>query len=77
MMQSVGVPLTAKRRSEIFRRRKRIGQRQRMGDAGLIGFRRDHNHVVGEFCGDFLQHLEAVGVHAIVIGDQNAHVFAQ
>ncbi len=48
-------------------------QREGMRDAGLIGLGRDDPHIVGELLGDALQKLEAGGVHAVVVGEQDAH----
>ncbi len=46
-----------------------------MRHAGLVAFRGDDDHLVRETSGDPLQHGEAWGVDAVVIGDENAHFF--
>ena len=71
--QSVGVPRTAKWRGPTSRSRKRIVQRQRMRDAGLIEFRRHDPDVVGQSAGDFLDDLQAGGMNAVIIGAENPH----
>jgi len=53
----------------------RIGDRQRVSDAGLVGLRRDDPHLVGEFSRDPLQDREAFGVDAVIVGQENAHRF--
>ena len=73
--QSVGVPRTAKWRGPTSRSRKRIVQRQRMRDAGLIEFRRHHPDVVGQRAGDLLDDLQAGSVDAVVVGAENSHPF--
>ena len=70
--QSVGVPRTAKRRSRDLAQPQRIVERERMGDARLVVFRRDHPDVVGQFARDLLAHVEPVRMNAVVIGDQDA-----
>ena len=40
-----------------------------MGDAGLVVFRRDHPHVVGQFARDLLAHVQPFRVDAVVVGD--------
>ena len=52
---------------------QRIVERQRMGDARLVVFRRDHPDIVGEGARDLLADVEALGVDAVIIGDQDAH----
>ena len=52
---------------------QRLGQRQRMREAGLVGLRRDHPHVVGQRARDALQALQAFGMDAVVIGEKDAH----
>ena len=73
MMQSVGVPLTAKRRSSDLAQPQRIVERQRMGDARLVVFRRDHPNVVGQRARDLLADVEPFRVNAVVVGDEDAH----
>ena len=51
----------------------RHGQGQRMAGARLLLGRRDDPDVVGEGPRDRLQHLEAGGVDAVVIGEEDAH----
>ena len=71
--QSVGVPRTAKWRGPTSRSRKRIVQRQRMRDAGLIELRRHDPDVVGQRARDLLDDLQAGGMDAVVIGAENSH----
>ena len=71
--QSVGVPRTAKCRGPTSRSRKRIVQRQRMRDAGLVELRRHHPDVVGQRTRDLLDDLQAGGMDAVVIGAENSH----
>ena len=71
--QSVGVPLTAKRRSAICAQAQRHGEGERMGGARLLGFRRDHPDIVGKRAGDLFRDGKARRVDAVVIGDKNAH----
>ena len=71
--QSVGVPRTAKWRGPTSRRRKRIVQRQRMRDAGLIELRRHDPDVVGQRARDLFDDLQARGMDAVVIGAENSH----
>ena len=52
---------------------QRVVERQRMGDARLVVFRRDHPDVVGKLARDLLAHVEPFGVDAVVVGDQDAH----
>ena len=73
MTQSVGVPFTANLRVPIERKPQRIIDRERMRDAGLIVFRRDHPDLVGQGARDLLAYLEAFGIDAVVVGDENAH----
>src|SRR3979409_2461434 len=56
-----------------FAQAKRIVQRQRMRDAGLIELRRHHPDIVGQFAGDFLDDLQAGGMDAVVVGAENSH----
>ena len=52
---------------------QRIIERERMRHAGLVGLRRHHPDVIGQSAGDLFEHLEPAGMHAVVIGDENAH----
>ena len=52
---------------------QRIVERERMRYAGLVGLRCHHPDVVGQGAGDLLEHLEPARMHAVVIGDENAH----
>ncbi len=52
---------------------ERIRQCQRMGNGGLVGFRRHHPQVVGELAGDPHRHVETRRMDAVIIGDQDAH----
>jgi hypothetical protein len=52
---------------------QRIVERQRMGDARLVVFRRDHPDVVGQSARDLLAHVEPFRVDAVVVGDKDAH----
>ncbi len=45
-----------------------------MRDAGLIVLRRDNPDIVGQRARDFGADIEAFGMDAVVVGDQNAHV---
>ena len=72
MTQSVGVPRTAKRRSLDLAQPQRIVERERMRDAGLIVFRRDHPDVVGQLARDLLADVEPFRVDAVVVGDKDA-----
>ena len=73
MTQSVGVPLTAKRRGPSERKRNGSLIESECDDAGLIVFRRNHPDVVGQGARDLLADVEAFGIDAVVIGDENAH----
>ena len=73
MTQSVGVPRTAKRRSLDLPQAERIGERQRMRDAGIVHLRRHHPDVVGELSRDPLRDVEAGRVDAVVVGDEDFH----
>ena len=74
MTQSVGVPFTAKWRSPTSRSRSGSLSDSECDDAGLVGLRRDHPDVVGQFARDLLADFEAGSVNAVVVGDQNAHL---
>ena len=52
---------------------QRIVERQRMRDARLIVLRRDDPDIVGQRARDLGADIEAFGVNAVVVGDQNAH----
>ncbi len=52
---------------------QRLGQGQRMGETRLVGFRRHHPHIVGQGARDPLQHLQSLGVDAVIVGQKNAH----
>ena len=39
----------------------------------LVGLRRHHPHILADLAGDMLEHVEAGGLDAVVIGDQDAH----
>ena len=56
-----------------FAQAKRIVQRQRMRDAGLIELGRHHPDVVGQRSRDLLDNLQAGGMNAVVIGAENSH----
>ena len=73
MTQSEGVPFTAKRFSETWRRRRGSFERQRVRDAGLVALGRHDPDVVGQGPGDALQGFESRRVDAVVVGDQDAH----
>jgi hypothetical protein len=51
-----------------FTQAKRVIERQRMRDAGLIELRRDDPDVIGQLPRDLLNNLQARCVDAIVIG---------
>ena len=44
-----------------------------MGDARLVAFRRDDVNLAAELARDSLQNLQAMGVNAVVVGDQDSH----
>ena len=44
-----------------------------MREAGLVVLRRHHPDIVGERARDALQRRQALGVDAVVIGQQDAH----
>jgi hypothetical protein len=44
-----------------------------MGDAGLVAFRRDDENFAAEPPRDPLENFQAMGVNAVVVGDQNSH----
>ena len=52
---------------------QRARQREGMRDAGLVGLRRDDPYIVGEARRDALHELQARGVYAVVVGEQNSH----
>ena len=52
---------------------ERLGKRERVREAGLVGFGRHHPNVVGKSAGDAFEHREAFGMDAVVIGQENAH----
>ena len=54
---------------------QRIVERQRMGDAGLIEFRRDDPDIVGQLARDLFADIEPFGVNAVVVGDEDAHAY--
>src|SRR5258707_866677 len=54
----------------------RIVKRQRGRHAGLVVLGRDHPDVVGNLARNLLADLEAVGVDAVVVGDQDAHTLS-
>ena len=64
MTQSVGVPLTAKRRSPTGRSRSGIDERKRMRDARLVVFGRHDPDVVGERTRDLGAGVEPIRVNA-------------
>jgi hypothetical protein len=45
-----------------------------MGKAALVRLWRDDPHVVGQFASDPFEDREALGMDAVVIGQENAHV---
>src|SRR4051812_14920343 len=51
----------------------RRGQGQRMAGAGLLLGRGNDPNVVAELPGDGFEQLEAASVHAVVVGEQDAH----
>src|SRR5207248_2290896 len=51
-----------------------IVQRQRMGNTGLVEFRRDDPYIGRKRTADLGADIEALGMDPIVVGDQNAHV---
>jgi hypothetical protein len=53
---------------------QRIVERERMRDAGLIGFRRDDPDVVRERARDLGAHVEPRRMDAVVVGNEDAHV---
>ena len=55
---------------------QRIVQRQRMGDARLVEFRRDDEDVVAQPPRNVLHDLEARRVNAVVIGNEDFHAGA-
>jgi hypothetical protein len=61
--ESVGVPVTA----------YRAGEGKRMACARLFLGRGADPDIVGKLARDCLKHLEAGGVDAIVVGEENAH----
>ena len=69
--QSAGVPLHREAAVVEAAQPDRIGQRQRMRRAGLLDFRRHDPYLLGEGAGDRLQRDQAVGMDAVVIGDQD------
>jgi hypothetical protein len=54
---------------------QRIVEGERMRHAGLIGLGRNNDNVIGDRARNTLEHIQALGMNAIVIGDQNAHCF--
>ena len=52
-----------------------IVERERVRDARLIEFRRDNPDVVGQFTRDLLADVQAFGVNAVVVGDEDAQVY--
>ena len=44
-----------------------------MGDAGLVGLRRDDPHIVGQRAGDPLGDVEARRMDAVIVGDEDFH----
>ncbi len=55
-----------------FAQPQRIVERERMGDARLIIFRRDDEDIIGKQFRDPFEHREARRMNAVVIGDQYA-----
>ena len=51
----------------------RPGERQRVAGPRIFLGRRDDPDIIAEFARDFFEHLEAGGVHAVVIGEKNTH----
>ena len=51
----------------------RIGERQRMRDAGIVHLRRHDPDVVGKLSRDPLGGIEARRVDAVVVGDEDFH----
>ena len=51
-----------------------LGERQRMRGARLVGLRRHHPDILGDAGGDVLENVEARGLDAVVVGDQNPHI---
>src|SRR5688572_29589247 len=47
-----------------------------MRDAGLIVFRRDDPDLLGQGARDLLAYLEAFGIDAVVVGDEDAHALS-
>jgi len=60
-----------------FPQPQRIVERERMGDAGLVEFGGKHPHIVGQRARDLDADVEALGVNAVVVGDQNAHALGR
>ncbi len=53
---------------------QRIVERERMRDAGLVELRRDHPDVVRQRAADLGADVEPLGMDAVVVGDQDAHI---
>ena len=70
---SVGVPVTEKRRCVMLPEPHRAVEGERMAGARLFLVGRADPDVVGKARGDPLEHREAGGVDAVVVGEQDAH----
>src|ERR1035441_9339797 len=57
-----------------FPQPKRVIQRQRMRDAGLIELRRHDPDIVGQRARNLLDNFQAGGMDAVVIGTENSHL---
>jgi hypothetical protein len=56
---------------------QRVVERERMGDAGLVELGGKHPDVVGESARDLNADVEALGVDAVIVGDQDAHALGR
>jgi hypothetical protein len=72
--ESVGVPVTQKRRSPKWRRRTGLVRVSEWPCARLLLRRGDDPDIVRQSAGDPLQDLQPRGVHAVIVGEEDAHV---
>ena len=74
MTQSVGVPVTEKRRSSTLRKRKGVTSVKECEEPDCSDFGRDHPDIVAQRTGDRFGDRQTARMNAVVIGDQDAQL---
>jgi hypothetical protein len=72
--ESVGRPAHAEATFAELAHPDRDGEGERVAGARLLLGRRDNPDIVGKLPRDPFQHLEATGVHAIVVREKDPHM---